>query len=175
MTNDIITLSYALASNDFNQGRLVELLNAKITADLENRMLAALQCTDNNRLRNIIAMKIAEDGSPAGKKASVPIIKRLLEEPRTRGCRGTLLYVLHEMQEPLPLSFLLNQISDIGTSYEVQSEAHGIIQENIFLFSSKEIKNSFRIVEEVNVEDNECLSDIIEVLKEEISDRNSGA
>jgi hypothetical protein len=174
MTETIITLAYALASDNFNQARLTELLETKITDDLETQMLTALSHTADPRLRNIIALKIAEDGSSGGKKAIVPIIKKLLEESRTNGCRGTLLYVLHEMQEPLPLSFLLNQIAASDASYEVQSEVFEIIQENMSRFSLPEIQSSFRLVENVNLQANECMHDVLEMLTEEISERFPG-
>jgi hypothetical protein len=171
MTENVITLAFALASDNFNQSRLAELLETRITDDLEQQMLAALPRTDDPRLRNIIALKIAEDGSPVGKQTSVPILKKLLEEPRTNGCRGTLLYALHEMREPLPLAFLLDQIAGSNISYEVQSEVFEIIQENMSRFSSQEIKSSFRLVENVNLQENECMHDILEILNEELAER----
>jgi len=150
---------------------LTELLDTAMTSDLEDQMLATLPHTDDPRLRNIIALKISEHGSADSKKASVPILKRLLEEPRTSGCRGTLLYALHEMQEPLPLSFLLNQIVDRDTSYEVQSEVFEMIQESMSSFSRQEISDAVRIVEQVNLQNNECLHDVLEILKEEYTHR----
>lgn len=172
MSNGMITLAYALATDDFNSDRLTELLEAVMTGDLESQMLAALPLTDDPSVRNIIALKISENGSPDGKKAFVLIVKQLLENSRTTRCRGTLLYALHEMHEPLPLSFLLNQIADADASYELQSEAFEMIQEGISSFSSRDIKDAFRIVEGVNLQQNECMHEVLEMLKEEVLERD---
>jgi hypothetical protein len=157
---------------DDSAQRMRRFMDTAMTDDLEHQMLATLPRTDDPRLRNIIALKLSEQGSPDGKKASVPILKRLLAESRTGGCRGTLLYALHEMKEPLPLSFLLNQIVDSDASYEVQSEVFEMIQENVSSFSWQDIKNAFRLVENVNVQENECMHDVLAMLKEELSERD---
>jgi len=145
---------------------------AKITDDLERHMLETLPCTDDPRLRNIIALKFCEDGSISGQQNSIPILKKLLEDPRTKGCRGTLLYALHEMKAPLSLNFLLKQIAEPDASYEIQSEVVEIIQETVSNFSAQEITNSFRLVESVDLQNNECLNDVLEILKEEMAERD---
>jgi hypothetical protein len=119
-------------------------------------LLDDLRTTDSHVLRNKIALQILDEASSACKDASIQILKSLLEEPRTNKYRGTLLYVLHEMQVELPLSFLLNQIKGSDTTFEVQIEIFEMIDEKSSKFSIEEIEDSIRLYGNVTSQENDC-------------------
>lgn len=84
-------------------------------------LLKYLKITDNNILRNEIALALSDIGSPL---AVEPIIE-MLKDPKTLGSRGTLLYALQPFDCSSHVGLLVDYM--INGNYEVRQEAKQLI------------------------------------------------
>jgi hypothetical protein len=126
--------SQALAMTEHNQAQSAVLDDAEIRRLLDLRllddsmrkwMLTQLRHTTDARLRNVVALKLAENG--VGE--AIPVLKRLMDGPETAGARGTLLYALAELGAKLPPKELLNLM--MTDTYEVQTQAFEMLENTV--------------------------------------------
>lgn len=72
-------------------------------------------------VRNAAALALLDCGAPGAADLLIELVGR----PETRGSRGTLLYVLAELNAKVPLPVLLDVFADDG--YEARAEALGLL------------------------------------------------
>lgn len=88
--------------------------------------LNVLRETRSPRVRNEAALALLAIGTPKAAEAIVELLGR----SDTKGARGTLLYVLNEMNAHVPLATLVEII--VGESYEAQEEALSLLRKTKF-------------------------------------------
>jgi hypothetical protein len=88
-------------------------------------LIEYLKSTDNHRLRNSIAITLSDIGSD---KAIEPLIE-MINNPKTLGYRGTLLYALNPFDCSAHLETLVYHL--LSGNFEVQSNSYQLIEENI--------------------------------------------
>lgn len=93
-----------------------------VSPDIKKIMLTALSETNDPRLRNVLAMALADIKS--GEAAD--LITELLNQDKTKGYRGTLLYALQKLGRPLLLLQLIPFILD--DTPETQEEAYEMLR-----------------------------------------------
>lgn len=125
-------------------------------------LIEYLKSTDNNRLRNLIAITLSDIGN---KDIVKPLID-MINDPKTLGSRGTLLYALKSFDCSDHLETLIYHL--LTGNYEVQMESYELIKENIYSQISDEVLlNSILRVKKELVElerQQDILSDALEIL-----------
>lgn len=113
----------ALAEQDFQTAiELVEnFTNAQVKAT-ENQLMDALMTTCDGNLRNSIALRLSDIRS----EALVGAVTQLVEDPKTIGNRGTLLYAIQDLDYSGKLDALLPLLG--SSSFEVSREAFNLIE-----------------------------------------------
>ena len=101
-------------------------------------LLELFETTDNNIVRNQIALALSDIGNTV---AIEPLIKMILN-PKTQKSRGTLLYSLKSFECSHHLSLFIKLLSD--RSFEVSREAFSLIElslKNVSNFDKEEYIN----------------------------------
>lgn len=88
-------------------------------------LIEYFKSTDNHRLRNSIAITLSDIGN---EKAINPLIE-MINDPKTLGYRGTLLYALKPFDCSAHLETLVYHL--LTGNFEVQANSFQLIEENI--------------------------------------------
>ncbi|ANU23374.1 HEAT repeat domain-containing protein [Planococcus donghaensis] len=116
-------LERALENNDVEK---VELLLGEMSADQHQEatkiLIKHLTQTEDKNLRNLLAIALRDIGN---EEAVSPLIN-LLNDSRTLGSRGTLLYALELFDCTAHLEILIHQF--LTGNYEVQAGAYQLIE-----------------------------------------------
>lgn len=128
----MVTRGFMITPGYLDQQRAVA-LKKLITEDANEpevgkQIIDILLATHSAVLRNDAALALA-DLKSASKPDVVKAITKLLSRDSTRNRRGTLLYVLDELNAHVPLGPLVDVI--ISDRYEAQEEALNLIEKNL--------------------------------------------
>ncbi|UNL83251.1 HEAT repeat domain-containing protein [Priestia koreensis] len=88
-------------------------------------LIEFLKSTDNHRLRNSIALTLSDIGNEI---AVEPLIE-MINDPKTLGFRGSLLFALKPFDCSSHLETLIYHL--LSGNFEVQMESYQLIEENI--------------------------------------------
>jgi len=123
-------------------------------------LLKHLKVTNNNILRNEIALALSDIGS----NEAVDSLIEVLMHPKTKGSRGTLLYSLRELDYMDHIAKITDFVGD--ASLEVSMEAL-LLLENVFDKLSDEQKRKCKHILEskLKVDENEHIRDALEMFK----------
>jgi hypothetical protein len=108
--------------------------------EMKRGLLITLAQTMDARRRNIIALKLAENG--VGE--AIPILTRLMHLPDTAGNRGTLLYSLDELGAKLQPKELLHLM--MTDTYEVQTQAFEMLENRVDQMASADLRIMLNMV-----------------------------
>ncbi|WP_440110735.1 HEAT repeat domain-containing protein [Paenibacillus sp. QZ-Y1] len=123
-------------------------------------LLEHLKATDNNILRNEIALTLSDIGN----EKAVNILIELLIHPNTIGSRGTLLYALENLDYTAHISTIAGFIG--ASSLEVSMQAFLLLEYIVDELSHNQ-KEQCKSILESNFKntDNEILKEALELLK----------
>jgi HEAT repeat protein len=125
-------------------------------------LISYLISTENHRIRNSIAIALSDIGD---KIAVKPLIE-MINDPKTMGYRGSLLYALKPFDCSSHLETLVNHL--MTGNYEVQLNSYELIEENIkspisdevLLNPISKVKNKLKEIERQK----EILTDALDIL-----------
>lgn len=125
-TADLVSeaLNHGGPVDDATLKEIDALTRGAVTRETEKIMLGALSETNDPRLRNVLAVTLANINSDE----AADRIEALINQSRTRGYRGSLLYALHKLRRPLPLLTLVHLI--LSDTAEVQEEAFEMLHDS---------------------------------------------
>ena len=121
-------ISNALMSGSADESLLKSLTSLRpgdASPELENTMLMAISDTSDARLRNVLAVALADMNSTNAASR----LQSLLNQPKTLGSRGTLLYALQKLNATLSLQELAYLI--LADTAEVQEEAYNMLEDSL--------------------------------------------
>lgn len=105
-TYDRVAKALMTGAADETALRAIMSLGGNVPPALEGNMLMSLSDTSDPRLRNALAIALAE----AKSKDAIPRIIALMSQPKTAGARSTLLYALQKLNvrfDPVDLAYLI--------------------------------------------------------------------
>jgi hypothetical protein len=125
-------------------------------------LIEYLKSTENHRIRNAIAISLSDIGS---KKAIEPLIE-MINDPKTLGYRGSLLYALKPFDCSAHLETLVYHM--LTGKFEVQANSYQLIEENINADVTDEVllKCILKVKKQLDEleRQQEILSDALEIL-----------
>jgi len=96
-------------------------------------LLEILETTDNNIIRNQVALALSDIGN----SSAVDLIIKMILSPKTQRSRGTLMYSLRNLEYTDHLKLFITLLSD--RSFEVSREAFTLLESNC-----KNISNTYK-------------------------------
>ncbi|MBE4906958.1 HEAT repeat domain-containing protein [Bacillus luteolus] len=125
-------------------------------------LIKYLKCTENHRIRNAIAIALSDIGDEAAVK---PLIE-MINDPKTIGYRGSLLFALKPFDCSEYLETLVYHL--LTGNYEVQMNSYQLIEENVNSTISDEVllNSILKVKKELDEieRQTEILSDALEML-----------
>ena len=121
----LVNLNLMNALNEQNFQTAIEIIEGLSTKQVkaeETYLIDVLMTTCDGNLRNSIALRLSDIRS----EALVGAVTQLVEDPKTIGNRGTLLYALQDLDYSGKLDALLPLLG--SSSFEVSREAFNLIE-----------------------------------------------
>ncbi|WML45455.1 HEAT repeat domain-containing protein [Neobacillus sp. PS3-40] len=123
---DLLILRKALESNNVEELKcILSEIGEKTDTNFIHLLIEHLKRTDNHMVRYVIAHYLSDIGS---EEAVEPLVE-LLNDPKTLGYRGTLLYALKPFDCSAHLETLVYHL--LNGNFEVQANSYQLIEENI--------------------------------------------
>ncbi|GGG86398.1 HEAT repeat domain-containing protein [Paenibacillus radicis (ex Gao et al. 2016)] len=158
---DIQRLDHLITEGKIKEAmRIIQYVSKTKDASYLNILIKHLRLTENKILRNDIALTLADIGNYA---AVEPIIE-VLNHPKTKGSRGTLLYALESLDY---ISHIETITSFIGVDSLEASMQSLLLLENVIDRLSDNEKERCRKMIELNLKNNnnEMIEEAIALLK----------